>query len=99
MADRKELLKNVPLFKGLGDKELDSLSRTLSDRTFTAGTEITSEGAGGVGFFLIESGEADVSVGGAHKRTLGPGDHFGEIALITGGARTSTITAKTDVKC
>jgi CRP/FNR family transcriptional regulator, cyclic AMP receptor protein len=99
MAAPKELLKRVPLFKGLDDKHIDSLSRTFTDRTFRAGQEITSEGGGGAGFFIIESGEAVVSVGGEERRTLGSGEYFGEVALIDEGSRSATITARTDVKC
>jgi CRP/FNR family cyclic AMP-dependent transcriptional regulator len=97
MAAPKELLKRVPLFKGLDDKHIDTLSRTFTDRTFDAGHDITSEGAGGVGFFIIGDGEAVVSVGGEERRTLGPGDYFGEVALIDEGSRSATITAKTEV--
>jgi CRP/FNR family transcriptional regulator, cyclic AMP receptor protein len=97
MAAPKELLKRVPLFKGLDDKNLDTLSRTFTDRTFEAGHDITSEGAGGVGFFIIGDGEAVVTVAGEERRTLGPGDYFGEVALIDEGSRSATITAKTEV--
>ena len=99
MAAPKELLKRVPLFKELDDKHIETLSRTFTDRTFAAGQQITSEGGGGVGFFIIEEGEAAVTVGGDERRTLGPGDYFGEVALIDEGSRSATITAKTDVKC
>jgi CRP/FNR family transcriptional regulator, cyclic AMP receptor protein len=99
MAAPKELLKRVPLFQGLDDKHIDTLSRTFTDRTFNAGQEITSEGGGGVGFFIIEDGEAVVSVGGEERRTLGSGDYFGEIALIDEGARTASVTADTDMTC
>ena len=97
MAAPIELLKNVPLFQGLGDKQLYTLARTFTDRTFPAGREITTEGGSGVGFFVIGDGEAVVTVGGEERRTLGRGDHFGEIALIDEGARSATITARTDV--
>src|SRR3954471_756605 len=99
MAAPKELLKRVPLFQGLDGKHLEMLSRTFTDRTFSAGQEITSEGGGGAGFFIIEDGEAVVSVGGEERRTLGSGDYFGEGALIDEGSRSATITAKTDVRC
>src|SRR5918912_4639634 len=101
MAAPIELLRRVPLFQGLDDKHLQSLSRTFTDRTFAAGQTITSEGGGGVGFFVIEDGEAVVSVGGEERRTLGAGDYFGEVALIDegGGGRSATITARTDVRC
>ena len=53
--------------------------------------------AGGAGFFVIESGEAVVTVAGDERRTLGPGDYFGDIALIDQGSRTATITADSDL--
>jgi CRP/FNR family cyclic AMP-dependent transcriptional regulator len=99
MAAPTDLLKRVPLFKGLDDKHIETLSRTFTDRTFRAGQDITSEGGGGVGFFVIEDGEAVVTVHGEERRTLGSGDYFGEVALIDEGSRSATITAKTDVKC
>ena len=55
------------------------------------------EGSGGAAFFLIDSGEATVTRKGVHLLTLGPGDHFGEIALIDGGPRSATVTASTDL--
>jgi CRP-like cAMP-binding protein len=98
MAAPIALLKRVPLFQGLDDKHLETLSRNFTDRTFPAGADITTEGGGGVGFFVIEDGEAVVSVGGEERRTLKAGDYFGEIALIDDSARTSTITAKSKLK-
>jgi CRP/FNR family transcriptional regulator, cyclic AMP receptor protein len=99
MAAPKELLKRVPLFSGLDDKHIDTLSRTFTDRTFSAGQDITSEGGGGAGFFIIEDGEAVVTVHGEERRTLSTGDYFGEVALIDEGSRSASIKAKTDVKC
>ena len=94
-----ELLRRVPLFQGLDDKHLDTLSRTFTDRTFSAGQQVTTEGGGGVGFFVIEDGEAVVTVHGEQRRTLGSGDYFGEVALIDEGSRSASITAKTELKC
>src|SRR5919204_821506 len=101
MPAPKELLRRIPLFRGLDEQHLDTLSRTFTARTFDAGQEITHEGSGGAAFFVIEDGEAVVSVGGEERRTLGAGDYFGEVALIddTGGGRTATITAKSEVRC
>jgi CRP/FNR family cyclic AMP-dependent transcriptional regulator len=96
MAAPVELLKNVPLFNGLSEKELKTLANNFTERTFSEGQELTHEGSGGVGFFVIETGEARVTVDGQERRTLGPGDYFGEIALIDGGTRSATITATTD---
>jgi CRP-like cAMP-binding protein len=98
MSAPVELIKNVPLFHGLNDKQLKGLANNFTERSFHEGQELTAEGTGGAGFFVIESGEARVTVDGAERRTLGPGDFFGEIALIDGGLRTATITATTDGK-
>ena len=56
----------------------------MRERRFAAGDTVTQEGAGGAGFFVVESGDADVSVDGTPRGTIGPGDYFGEIALLTG---------------
>ena len=71
----------------------------MTERSFNEGDEITREGESGIGFFVIEDGNASVSVGGEIVRTLGPGEHFGEIALIDSGPRSATIIAGTDLRC
>jgi CRP/FNR family transcriptional regulator, cyclic AMP receptor protein len=98
MAAPIELLKRVPLFKQLQERELKTLAMNFTDRAFKSGQELTAEGKGAAGFFVIESGEAVVTVDGEERRTLGPGDYFGEIALINSGSRTATITATSDGK-
>ena len=99
MADLVESLKSVPLFAGVRDKELDRLAKAMKESRFNEGDAITTEGRSGVGFFLIEDGNATVSLRGEIVRTLGPGDHFGEIALIDEGPRSATVTATTDLRC
>ena len=94
-----ELLKRVPIFSDLDGKELGRIASSMKERTFQAGDTVTSEGQSGVGFFVIESGEAKVTVGGDERRRLGPGDYFGEVALLNESARTATITAESDLKC
>ena len=91
-----ELLKRVSLFRDLPEKQLQKLSSEFAERRFTEGQELTIEGSGGVGLFVIETGTATVTVDGETRRTLGPGDYFGEVALIDGGTRTATITATSD---
>jgi CRP/FNR family cyclic AMP-dependent transcriptional regulator len=98
MAAPVDLLKQVPLFQGLDDKSLKRLSETFIDRSFVTGQELTIEGSGGVGFFVIESGEARVTVDGEERRVLGAGDFFGEVALLDAGLRTATVTAASDGK-
>jgi CRP/FNR family transcriptional regulator, cyclic AMP receptor protein len=98
-AEATELLGRVPLFSGLDPRELETISRTVHERTFQAGDTVAEEGQGGVGFFVIKEGEAKVTVGGDEVRRLGPGDYFGEIALISEGSRTATVTAESQLEC
>jgi CRP-like cAMP-binding protein len=99
MADLEETLGRVPLFSGVKPKELKKLGRRMTERTFADGETITIEGESGIGFFVIEDGNATVSVGGKIVRTLGPGEHFGEVALIDSGLRSATVVATTDLRC
>ena len=94
-----DLLQRVPIFQGLEPRELERIGSSMKQRTFNAGDTVTAEGTGGVGFFVIESGQARVTIGGKDRRTLGPGDYFGEVALLTDSPRTATITAETDLRC
>jgi len=100
MADAPvELLQRVPLFADFDKGDLERLARSFKERTFEAGSTVAAEGKGGAGFFVIESGEASVSVRGEERGKLGPGDYFGEIALIDDGARSATVTADSDLRC
>jgi CRP/FNR family cyclic AMP-dependent transcriptional regulator len=91
-------LANVPLFAGCSRRELQTIASVVRDISHAAGTVIAREGEPGIGLFVIVEGTADVSIGGRKKASLGPGDFFGEIALLDGGPRTATVTAKTDVQ-
>lgn len=94
-----DLLKRVPIFSDLDRKELQRVANSMKERTFRAGDTVTSEGQTGVGFFVIASGEAKVTISGEDRRRLGPGDYFGEVALLNESARTATIKAESDLKC
>lgn len=93
------LLKRVPIFSDLDGKELERIASSMKQRIFNAGDTVTAEGKTGVGFFVIEDGEATVTVGGEERRRLGPGDYFGEVALLNESPRTATITADTELRC
>jgi CRP/FNR family cyclic AMP-dependent transcriptional regulator len=92
-----ELLRKVPLFAEFSDRELKRLAQTFKERKFSAGDAIATEGQGGVGFFVIGEGTVSYSIGGEQKGQGGPGDYFGEVALIDEGSRSASVTAATDV--
>jgi CRP/FNR family cyclic AMP-dependent transcriptional regulator len=94
-----ELLQRIPLFAELEPRELERLVGSFKERTFEAGKPVATEGEGGAGFFVIESGEASVTVQGEERGRLGPGDYFGDVAMIDQGDRTATIKAESDLKC
>ncbi len=98
-SETAELLRRVPLFSDLSSRDLEGIARTMRQRTFRAGDTIAAEGASGVGFFVIEDGEAVVSVGGEEVGRLGRGDYFGEVALIAETDRTATVKAETELRC
>ena len=81
--------------------QVEQVARLLKERRFTKGETVILEGSGAAAFYMIESGEATVSIKGEDvpQATLGPGDHFGEIALIDGGPRSATVTATSDLVC
>jgi pyruvate,water dikinase len=94
-----EVIERVPLFAHMSPRDVESIAELFKERRFADGETITKEGAGGAAFFVIESGEATVSIGGRVRATLAPGDYFGEIALIDEGARSATITANGELVC
>jgi len=93
-------LRQVPLFSGLSQRQLKQLARGFKEREFRPGTSMVRQGEmSGVGFFVITGGEASVSVDGMEVAKLGPGDHFGELALISEQLRSATVTAEGPLQC
>src|SRR5579859_1842356 len=97
MSAPADTLKKVPLFASLDHKDLESVANSMVERRFKAGDTLTEQGSSGVGFFVIQEGTADVAVDGQAKGSIGPGDYYGEIALLTDSMRTATLTATSDM--
>ena len=93
-----QMLGSVGLFEGLSRRELGLVQKMSRQVEFPPGTTIVKEGEEGVGFHLILSGRAKVSIKGRSRTTLGPGKFFGELSLIDRGRRTATVVAETKVE-
>jgi CRP/FNR family transcriptional regulator, cyclic AMP receptor protein len=94
-----EVIERVPFFANMSPRDVEGIAALFKERRFAAGETVCKEGAGGAAFFVIESGEATVTIGGRACATLTSGEYFGEVALIDEGARTATITANTELVC
>lgn len=92
-----DLIRGVPLFAEADESFLQRLAGEFMERTFAAGENIAEEGEAGRTFIVIERGEVTVTVHGKEVGRLGPGDSFGEMALIDKSARSATVKADTEV--
>ena len=88
-------LTGVPLFEPLSSDELAELANWFDVRTAPEGMSLAGEGDSGYSFYVILEGEVLVTVDGATVATLGPGDFFGEMAILGGGRRNATVTTTT----
>jgi CRP-like cAMP-binding protein len=92
-------LARVPLFSDLNDRQRKKLAKLFRERTVPLGTSLVTEGKmSGISFFVVADGEATVTVGGKEAARLRPGEHFGELALITESERSATVTAQTKMR-
>ncbi len=94
-----EVVQGVRLFADLDRDEVVQIARLFKERHFPKGETVIKEGSGGAAFYVIQSGEVTVTIGGELRATLGPGDYFGEVALIDEGVRIATITASEELVC
>ena len=100
MASVADELKRVPLFSGLSQRQLRQLAKDFSERRVPVGALLAKQGEmSGVAFFVIAEGEAAVIVDGTRVDTMGPGDHFGELAMISQRERMATVEALTPMRC
>jgi CRP-like cAMP-binding protein len=94
-----EDLKRVPLFSGLSQRQLRQLAKDFSERRVPVGALMAKQGEmSGVAFFVIAEGEAAVIVDGTRVDTMGPGDYFGELAMISQRERVATVEALTPMR-
>jgi putative ABC transport system ATP-binding protein len=92
-----EFLRPINLFKALTPRQLTDVAEHMTKRRYAAGDTIIREGEAGEEFFLISSGEVEVVRSDREIARMGPGDFFGEVALISGEPRNATVVAKDEV--
>ena len=95
---RIDALRKVPLFAGLADAELEALPEQAEERSYRTGQDLVTQGDSSGPFFLLYEGRCQVTVDGHPRRKVGPGQYFGDMALIDGEPRSATVRAETDVR-
>ena len=98
MSSKTDALKRVPLFSNLTKGELDFVATRADEVDTKAGRKLTTQGRPGDSFYVLLDGEAYVDVNGKPRRTLKPGDFFGEISMLDRGLASATVTTKTDAR-
>lgn len=90
-------LAGIRLFSSCSQRDLTKIAKATDELTVPAGRVLVEQGGSGREAFVIVDGEASVTINGTPMVTLGPGKHFGELALLDGGPRTATVTAQTEL--
>jgi CRP/FNR family transcriptional regulator, cyclic AMP receptor protein len=93
-----ELIKRVPLFSRCSKRELEQVAKLADEIDLREGKEMTREGERGREFFVLLDGQADVTKNGRKINSLGKGDFFGEIALVSKAPRTATVVATSPIR-
>ena len=86
-------LKTIPLFSSLSEKALDTLSVFASETSVSTGKRLVHEGDYSYDLIVIDTGTAEVVKGGEVLGSLGPGDVFGEMGMLSGARRTADVVA------
>src|SRR6202011_3241350 len=94
-SETSTVLRSVPLFEHVSEPSLQALRARASRTAMAAGEAVFYEGDPAAAFFVVLAGTLVVNVGGEDVRDIGPGDWFGELGLLRGRARTSTVRAST----
>ncbi len=92
-SNKLDLLRRTPLLSALGGREIEEVGRLVDEVDVPGGRVLMREGDTGSEFFVVVSGAVGIERGGTRIRTIGPGDFFGEIALLAEGPRTATATS------
>ena len=92
------MLRNVPLFKGLSQRQLEQIAHLADEIEAPAGKRLATAGETGHELFVIVDGRASVSLRDRRTVRLGPGEFFGEMSLLDGGPRSATVEAATSMK-
>jgi CRP-like cAMP-binding protein len=90
-------LATAKLFAGLPEREIRQIVGKFDEVRHPAGTEIIEGGGPGAGFLVVGEGQLDVELPDGRTRLLGPGDAFGEMALLDRERRSASVRARTDV--
>jgi CRP-like cAMP-binding protein len=97
-AERLALLADAPLFEGLAKSQLRRIAKVSGARTFDPGEELVKEGVPGRVFYIVVEGQAKIVRRGRTIERVGPGDSFGEMAILTTAPRSASVIAESPME-